>query len=342
MKLGRIIPVELRTIWNNEASDFTPWLAKEENLKMLGEALHLGGLTLRTTEHGIGDFSADIVATDEGGVMILIENQLEPTDHRHLGQVLTYLSGLNIKEACIVWIATRFREEHRAAIDWLNRETSEGFDFFGVEIETVRIENSDPAPRFNVVAMPNGWAKQASQVAKRVASDGPSQTGAFYQQYWTGLRDAMEAETVSVRFPKPWPGNWLPFKIGRTGFELSVNIYRDERLIRVELYMHQKHMAPKQAFKLLENSKDEIERSYGGRLDWQELPDRRASRIATYLRDVDVADKDDWPRQHRWIVSQLGELGRVFRERVRNLVLQNQPTAQDDVAEPNDDPGLSS
>lgn len=300
---------------------------------MLGEALHLVQLTLQTTERGVGDFSADIVALDEGGIEVLIENQLESTDHRHLGQVLTYLAGLNREEAIVVWVATRFREEHRAAIDWLNRQTSEGFDFFGVEIEVIRIGDSNPAPRFNVVAMPNDWAKHASQTARRVVSDTPSETGAFYQDYWLSLREAMEVDGDATRFPKAWPRHWLPFKIGRSGFQLTVNIYREERMIRVELYMHQKDMPPKQAFKALEARRPEIESDYGSPLDWQELPDRRASRIATYLKDVDVANKNDWARQHRWIAEQLKEFRHVFTERVKRLALTELPNASEQEAE---------
>jgi Domain of unknown function (DUF4268) len=328
LQLGRIVSVELRSIWKNEAGDFTPWLANAENLNLLGEALHLGELTLQSTERGVGDFSADIVAVDEGGVEVLIENQLEPTDHRHLGQVLTYLAGLNKDEASIVWLATRFRDEHRAAIDWLNRQTSDGFDFFGVEIEAIRIGDSDPAPRFNVVAMPNGWAKQASQTARRASSDTPSQTGTFYQEYWLGLRQTMEAINGEGRFPKAWPRHWLPFKIGRSGFQISVIIDRDQKMIRVELYMHQKDMLPKQAFRALEANMADIERDYGSRLDWRELPDRRASRIGTYLRDVDLTDRSDWPRQHRWVVDQLKEFRRVFSERVKKLELSYTPNDQ--------------
>lgn len=334
LKLGRIVPVELRSIWKNEAGDFTPWLASAENLNLLGATLHLGELTLQTTEHGVGDFSADIVALDEGGVEVLIENQLEPTDHRHLGQVLTYLAGLNRGEASIVWVATRFREEHRAAIDWLNRQTSEGFDFFGVEIEAIRIGDSDPAPRFNVVAMPNGWAKQASQTARRASTEAPSQTGSFYQEYWLGLRDVMKSVNGAGRFPKAWPRHWLPFKIGRSGFQLTVVIDRQARLIRIELYMHQKDMPTKQAFRGLEAIRTEIERDYGGNFEWQELPDRRASRVAVFLRDVDLTDRSDWPRQHRWAVDQLKEFRRVFAERVKQLNLMEAPSNQSESTEP--------
>jgi Domain of unknown function (DUF4268) len=321
MKLGRIQSVDIRAIWKNEAGDFTPWLAEANNLTLLGEALHLGDLTLQSTEHGVGDFSADIVAIDEGGVEVLIENQLEPTDHRHLGQVLTYLAGLNREEASIVWVATRFREEHRAAIDWLNRQTAEGYDFFGVEIEVIRIGDSPPAPRFSVVAMPNDWAKQARQVVRRASVDAPSETGSLYQDYWLGLRQSAEQAGEAGRFPKALPQSWLPFRIGRSGFVLAPVLLRSERQVRFELYMAQKNMPPKQAFRELEASRPQIEQAFGGPLDWQELPDRRASRVATHLKVVDIADRADWPRQHRWIMDQLKIFRRIFADRVKALAL---------------------
>ncbi len=321
MKLGRIQTVDIRTIWKNEAGDFTPWLAEPENLKLLGEALHLGDLTPQATEYGVGAFSADIVAVDDGGVEVLIENQLEQTDHRHLGQVLTYLAGLNKEEASVVWVSTHFREEHRAAIDWLNRHTSENFDFFGVEIDLIRIDESAAAPRFNIVAMPNDWEKQARQAARQASSDSSTETGLFYQEYWLALRQAAEKMGKAGYFPKAWPRHWLPFNIGRSGFHLSVAIQRAERQLRVELYMHQKNTPPKQAFRQLEASKAQIEADYGSALDWQELPGRRASRIAVFLGDVDSEARDEWPRQHIWILDQLNRFRSVFSERVKTLVL---------------------
>ncbi len=324
MKLGRIQTVDIRAIWRNEATDFTPWLADAENLNLLGEALHLGDLTLQSTERGVGDFSADIVALDEGGTEVLIENQLEATDHRHLGQVLTYLAGLQREEASIVWMSTRFREEHRAAIDWLNAHTSSGFDFFGVEIEVIRIGDSPPAPRFNVVAMPNDWAKQARQAARRATSDAPqTETESLYQEYWLALRDVYAASGDRGRFPKAWARMYLPMKIGRSGFQLAPVLLRTEKQIRLELYMHQKNMPPKQAYMGMVAQQQEIESAYGGRLYWQELPASRASRIAIYLRNADITDRSDWPRQHHWIIDQLSRFRTIFTERVKTLKLDS-------------------
>ena len=336
MNLGRIDTVDVRTIWRNEAIDFTPWLAQQDNLATLGEALHLGELTLQSTELRVGDFSADIVAIDEGGAQVLIENQLEPTDHRHLGQVLTYLAGIANNEATIVWISTRFREEHRAAIDWLNRNTIDSYDFFGVEIEVLRIGDSDPAPRFNVVTMPNDWARQARQIVERASGDSVSETGALYQEYWLAMREVSETSGEKHRFPKAWPRQWLPFRIGRTGFQLSAVANRTGKTLRVELYMGQKDMPPNQAFNALMEQRDDIEESYGGKLDWEPLPTKTGARIASYLLNADIEDRADWPRQHTWIVGELAKFRRVFAERVRQLRLDEAPGGDDSDTDPDE------
>ncbi|MBB2166314.1 DUF4268 domain-containing protein [Gluconacetobacter sp. 1b LMG 1731] len=321
MRLGHIETVEVRTIWQNEASHFTPWLAKAENLIALGKVLHLGELRLEATEVSVGDFSADIVAVDENDTPVLIENQLELTDHRHLGQVITYLSGINNDEANIIWISTRFREEHRAAIEWLNRNTIDGFDFFGIEIEVLRIGESDPAPRFNVVAMPNDWAKQARQTARRISSEATGSTGLLYQEFWISLQAAYEKLGNIRRFPKTWPRQWLPFSIGRGGFKIVVTIARATNEIRVELYMHQKNMPPNQAYNALYAQRDSVERDFGTTLDWQPLPDRCAARIAVSLPNSSITDKDNWPRQQEWILTEITKFRKVFTERVKQIDL---------------------
>jgi hypothetical protein len=150
--LGRLEQIDLRSAWNNESTDFTPWLAEQENLELLGKAIGLE-LELEAREKYVGPFRADILCKDIGsGSWVLVENQLEQTDHSHLGQLLTYAAGL--QAVTIVWIAARFTDEHRAALDWLNAVTSETINIFGLEIELWRIGNSAMAPKFNVVSKP--------------------------------------------------------------------------------------------------------------------------------------------------------------------------------------------
>lgn len=170
--MGSIRETSVRALWDHEAQDFTPWLAK--NIGLLGEALRMD-LKCCQTEAQVGSFSVDILAEDRGrSLTVVIENQLEWTDHGHMGQLLTYAAGLDA--SVVVWIAPRFREEHRAAIDWLNRTTSEDVEFFGVEVRAIAIEQGEdkqaslPAPEFRPVAFPNDWTK--GNAGKRSASSG--------------------------------------------------------------------------------------------------------------------------------------------------------------------------
>src|SRR4051794_9072868 len=150
--LGRLLRADLRTAWASEPADFTPWLAQQENLQLLGEVIGID-LELESQEKPVGPFSADILCKDTAtGDWVLIENQLERTDHTHLGQLITYAAGLNA--VTIVWIASRFTDEHRAAIDWLNERTDQKIRLFGLEIELWRIGESPLAPKFNIVSKP--------------------------------------------------------------------------------------------------------------------------------------------------------------------------------------------
>ena len=154
-EMGRLERVELRNVWKSEAGDFTPWLANEDNIKLLGDAIGVD-LEVEAQEKNVGPYRADILCKDtETGQWVLIENQLERTDHPHLGQLITYAAGLDA--ATVVWISRQFTEEHRAALDWLNEKVPEEIRFFGIEMELWRIGSSPIAPKFNIVSKPNDW-----------------------------------------------------------------------------------------------------------------------------------------------------------------------------------------
>jgi hypothetical protein len=149
ISLGRLEAVDIRAVWTDEAREFTPWLAGEANLKLLGDTIGLD-LELEAQEKQVGPFRADIPCKDTvTGAWVLIENQLERTDHTHLGQLMTYAAGLDA--VTIVWIAERFTDEHRAALDWLNHVTNGTVNFFGLETQVWRIGDSAMAPKFNIV-----------------------------------------------------------------------------------------------------------------------------------------------------------------------------------------------
>ena len=314
--LGKLEKIELRDIWSSESSHFTPWLAREENLLTLGETLGLE-LELEAQEKAVGPFRADILCKDIGtNAWVLIENQLERTDHSHLGQLLTYASGL--EAVTIVWIAARFTEEHRSTLDWLNRITDETFRFFGVEVELWRIGMSAAAPRFNIVSKPNNWNKLVTQAARAIDEAELTGTKALQVAYWGALGSALVAAGGPLaRERKPQPQSWMSYSIGRSGFGINASMARPKRQVRAELYMSNPHA--KAFFHLLHAQKAEVEEELGYALDWEELPEGKDTRISMPLGDTDPENQADWPRQHDWLVARLNDLHRVFVHRVKAL-----------------------
>jgi hypothetical protein len=261
--LGSLEPVDLRTIWPDEARDFTPWLAQEENLRRLSDALNLE-LELDRVEVAVGPYSADIVATDaSSNSKVVIENQLEKTNHDHLGKVLTYASGLEAR--ILIWIAKKFTEEHRQAFDYLNECTAGRLRLYGVEVEVLRIGDSLPAPHFRLVSTPNDYVAAAHN-----ATAGVSDTKSLYLEFWTGFRDfcRTDGETFSLQTPRPQ--HWYTVRIGRSGFSLSLTVSTMHNRIGCELYL--RGPSAKQSFKRLKEGQKDIEEALGA-LDWKELPE---------------------------------------------------------------------
>jgi hypothetical protein len=313
-KLGRLERVELRNIWLSEASDFTPWLVREENLKILADTLGIE-LECEAQERPVGPFRADILCKDiQTDRWVLIENQLERTDHRHLGQLLTYASGL--EAVTIIWIAECFTEEHRSTLDWLNRITEEGIRFFGVEVELWKIGGSPAAPKFNVISKPNEWSQSIGDVAREL--DDISETRRLQRDYWEAFQIVLNNHDGSVRGnKKPQPQAWMSYPIGRVHFLLNAVMIRAKEQIRAELYISGKHA--KSYLQMLKSQQAAIERELGCPLVWEELPSRRDCRIASYLNDVDPEDQGQWPRQHEWLAKRLNDMHRVFARRVAEL-----------------------
>ena len=314
--LGRLQHVDLRTIWKSEPTEFTPWLARSENLALLGETLGLG-LELEAQEKAVGPFRADIICKDiNTGTWVLIENQLGRTDHTHMGQLLTYAAGL--QAVTIVWLAARFTDEHRAVLDWLNKITHEDFHFFGLEIELWKICDSPAAPKFNIVSKPNDWSKSVAQAARMMDDTELSATKLNQREYWTALQNRLSTVGGPISSNRrAQPQSWMAYGIGRGGFHLGAATERLKNLIRVELHLSGNNA--KRHFSLLEQEKEKIEQELGYALKWEELPGDRDSRISFYLENVNPEDESDWPRQHEWIVKHLNEMHRVFSQRVRDL-----------------------
>ena len=307
--LGRLERVEPREVWKAEDQDFTPWLAK--NITILAETL---GLELETEaqEKKVGLFRADILCKEVGSdAWVLIENQLERTDHTHLGQLMTYAAGLDA--VTVIWIAASFTDEHRATLDWLNGITDERFRFFGLEVELWRIGESPPAPKFNIVSKPNDWSRSIARAAADVEL---SETRTRQKEYWGALFQVLNDEKGPVsgnREPKPY--YWVGFSVGRKGFSLAASMARLKNRIKTELYITGNDA--KAFFGLLKRQKDEIEKELGYHPEWQEF--KHSGGIVNYFDDVDPMDEADWPRQHKWLAEHLNAMHRVFAPRVKDL-----------------------
>ena len=313
-KLARLKPVELREIWPDEAADFTPWLAEAESLDLLGETLNMK-LELEGQEVPVGDgnFRADILCKNlEDGTHVLIENQLEVTDHNHLGQILMYAAGLDVHT--VIWIAKEFRDEHRAALDHLNEMTDEKFQFFGIEIKVWEIKDLACAPQFEIVSKPNDWNRtvRRSAVSKDL-SEGDLQRIKF----WTGLRDYMIEKESQLQFPTPKRYNFLAFGTGRGGFTFYGTIITRKKAIEVSLYVSGENATAH--FHLLKEQQAEIEKELGESVEWAELPEHKGSTISLRKEGPDPGDERDWPNQHEWLASKLELFDKVFRPRIKEL-----------------------
>lgn len=310
--LSKLERVPLREAWKHEASDFTPWLAETGNLDALADALGISELVLVATEHWVGDFKLDILCTD-GDEQVIIENQLEKTNHTHLGQIIAYAAGVGARK--VIWVAESFRPEHAAALQFLNEHTTDELSFFAVEVELWRIGDSPLAPKFEVVVKPDEWTKAGREQARAAASTSP--TKQLQQKFWMALIEHLATKAPNIRPQKPRPQHWLNNSIGRSGIGLNITANtRDERL-GVELWLS--NQDAKKHFANLASQKQDIENKLGFELDWQELPDSRACRIASWLPKASIEDEGRWVEYIDWLTQRLIKMDAVLRPIVKAL-----------------------
>lgn len=310
--LGKLERIPLRKAWAHEAGEFTPWLAQADNLNLLAEALGLDELEPVGTEHPVGDFKVDILCTDNGG-KVIIENQLEKTNHTHLGQILTYAAGVGARK--VIWVAESFRTEHVAALEFLNQHTTDELDFFAVEIELWRIGDSPMAPSFNVVVKPNDWAKTGQQNAKAAATMTPTKQRQL--KFWTDWSAWLQAKGSPFRPQKPLPQHWTNIALGRAGIHLAATVNSREGRVGMEVYID--HDNSKAMFKQLLAQKDAIESELKAKLDWQELPDGHACRILQVRPESPLENEAQWPAYFAWLEEAGLRMTDVFRPRVKAL-----------------------
>ena len=301
--LSRLKKVDLRNIWNHEAYDFTTWLAEEENIELLSDEIGIEIIPLET-EASVGRFNVDILAEESNtGKDIIIENQLERTDHEHLGKLITYSAGIDA--SIVIWVVKSGLEEHQQAIQWLNEMTDTDLNFFLVQIELWQIDDSDIAPKINVLEKPNYWSKD---VKEGVESAKLSETKKLQLNFWTKLKEYALRKDVGISFRKPRPQHWYDFSFGTSEahIALKVNTQRDE--ISCEIYIPD---SP-ETYSLLHDKKEEIEKAVDDKLIWQQLPEKKASRIKKVKEFSVTEDEDNWQEAFDWMIEQVQLFSKVF------------------------------
>lgn len=315
LPLGRLEPVDLRAVWTSESAKFTPWLAQPANLALLADTIGLD-LELVATERPVGPFRADIVCKDTvSSQLVLIENQIETTDHTHLGQLLTYAAGLDA--VTIVWIARHFTEEHRAALDWLNEVTNENVDFFGLEIELWRIGDSPVAPKFNIISQPNDWVKRVA-VARTTTGQGLSDTKQLQLEYWQQFQHLIAERSKVIKARKAFPQHWSDFALGHSDFYLEATTNSREHQVSVALALVGANAKPR--YHLLWAQRTQIEQALGESLKWSELPNKKSSYLTLYRPNSPLPDRQTWPTQQEWLLAKLELFHRVFAPLIPSLI----------------------
>lgn len=305
--LGKIQVVSLRSIWKNEAQDFTPWLA--ENIEELGVTLGLE-LEYEDKEVSVGPYSADILAKDAGtGKYVVIENQLEKTNHDHLGKCITYSAVLDA--SAVIWIASDFTEEHKKALDWLNDHTSEEIAFYGVKLELIRIDNSFPAVQFNIQSKPNEVVRQAT---KSKESGELSNAKKIQLQFWDYFREAL-IKTGKIRsLQTPRPQYWFDIALGKSNVHLSNIFTTNQKRIGVRVYIHNKEAEIWLPY-FLQNKK-RVEEEIGEKLEWNPNPNNK-DKIIALNRNFDFENKDSWDEAINWSVNYTLAFKKVFGELIK-------------------------
>lgn len=307
MAISRLSKVALRELWKHEAHSFTHWMS--ENLDFLSETLGFQ-LTLVERESTAGAFSADIRAEDPQGNYVIIENQLEKTDHDHLGKLITYMSNLEAKTA--VWITSEPRPEHEAAVHWLNETLPADTSFYLIKIEAYKIDDSDPAPLLTVVAGPSPETKQIGSQKKELA-----ERHVVRLEFWRQLIEKLKTALPVYKNISPTKDNWIGTTLGRSGFQFNFVIRMDDA--RVELYIDTGDVDKnKQIFDNIFGKREQFEKEFGNQLEWQRLDERRACRIY-YPISSGLLQENQWPDVQSKMIDSMARLQKTFQPEIKKI-----------------------
>ena len=313
-ELSTLTNVPIREIWPDEAADFTPWLV--EHISELGDEL---GLEIDPdtvqSEVLVGNYRLDVLARDRSDRVVAIENQLDETNHTHLGQLLTYMAGHDA--SVTVWIAGKFREEHREALDQLNHRTDENSEFYGVVVEVVKIDQSKAAPLFRVVSAPNGWVRQA----KAMGQNGPSDRSLLYRDFFQKVVDDLSSKSHAPRSRSLTGRSYQSFSTGRGGFAYGTTFTRKESgRAQVELYIDTTDRERNKAcFDHLAERRQQIESEIKGEFDWERLDHARACRISVVRKGSINDAPSDLDEIRNWMVENLLAFTTTFGPKLADL-----------------------
>lgn len=302
MQLSKLQKVDLREVWKHEALDFTNWLAKRENLELLSDEIGIDISPIQT-EASVGNFKVDILAEEKNtGRKIVIENQLESTDHAHLGKIITYASGFDAE--IIIWIARSVRDEHKQAVDWLNEHTDSNINIFAIQMEIWKISDSPCAPKFHVIAQPNDWAKAVKKVTTQ--SD-LSNTKLLQLEFWTKFKEFVQDNNGNIKLRKAYAQHWYDISFGFANAHITLTVNSQSEQMACEIYIPDS----KQLFSALNEQKDTIESDLSEQLVWEELPEKKASRIKLITKG-DLFNQGNWEQYHSWMLENVTKFQKVF------------------------------
>lgn len=313
MQLSKLEKVDLREVWKHEALDYTNWLAKPENIELLSDEIGIA-ISLIQTEASVGNFNVDILAEEENtGRKIVIENQLESTDHDHLGKIITYASGFDAE--IIIWIVKSVRDEHKQAVDWLNEHTDSNINIFAIQMEVWKIASSPYAPKFHVIAKPNDWAKA---VKKSTTQSELSDTKMLQLEFWTKFKEYVQDNNGKIKLRKAYPQHWYDIGFGFSNAHISLTVNSQSEQMACEIYIPDS----KQLFSLLHKNKAIIESELSEKLVWEELPEKKASRIKLISKG-DLSNQDNWPQYHSWMLEKVTSFQKIFGNHIKQCVATN-------------------
>jgi hypothetical protein len=311
-EFGSLESQEVRSYWEHEADDFTPWLAAEirtESASKLEEALELD-LAVLEEEKSVGRYNVDIFAeVVDDNRKVIIENQLESSDHDHLGKSIAYASGVDAD--IIVWIAPRFYDEHRDAMQWLNENSREGIDLFAIRLEVWRIGDSEPAVRLNPIAEPSEWKEKAQR-----SQDELNDTETLREEYWTAFRDRIEDENSVLSARKPFPDYYYNNPIGKAGVELQFTIKATENELGVALVIRD----DAELYQHLAEDRETINDQLGQEVTWEEPEETRAGKARskiTVTKHAGVQEEAHWDEYTEWMLETGEQFHDVFYDRLQ-------------------------